>query len=500
MTKILVFCCNWCSYAGADSTGVARIQYSPNVRIIRVMCSGAVDPSLILGAFEYGIDGVMVTGCHVGDCHYISGNEKAEHRIKMTKKILSTLGIGEHRLRLEWISASESEKFALVVNKFASEISELRLDDTKRTHTIEKESISKIMKTTRTFLCISCGKCSGNCVLFYKTGFSPRSVIERTMIYQTSDYQNSEVWNCLTCARCSEHCPSDVRFHEFVKSMRIGNSKYECAHSGILHRFMRLSSKNLNQNRLWWITDNLRISRKNEILYFVGCLPYYDILFSWNLIEIARSTLAILNTSGITPMLLKNERCCGHDLLWSGDTHTFEKLATKNIEIIHKSGAKKIIFSCPECYRTFKYDYPQHEIEKLELFHISEFVAEKLTEGVLSVNKCNKTVTYHDSCRLGRHLKIYDEPRHVLSQICNLIEMPNTKNRSICCGTNSWLNCSSISKELQIDRLKEAKSVANNLITSCPKCLIHFNCAMRNMPIIPIIDFSRFVQDNLCTK
>jgi len=123
--KILVFACNWCSYAGADLAGVSRIQYPPNIRIIRVMCSGRVDPIYILKAFEYGADGVLVTGCHPGDCHYIDGNLKAKDRIDFLKECLKDIGIEPERLRLEWISASEGDKFARVVREMVEEVKKL---------------------------------------------------------------------------------------------------------------------------------------------------------------------------------------------------------------------------------------------------------------------------------------------------------------------------------------------------------------------------------------
>lgn len=116
--KIVAFCCNWCSYAGADLAGVSRFQYPPNARIVRVMCSGRVEPQFILRAFELGADGVLVAGCHIGDCHYISGNEKAQKKIEATKDLIDQLGIGSTRLRLEWISASEGSKFAETMKDF----------------------------------------------------------------------------------------------------------------------------------------------------------------------------------------------------------------------------------------------------------------------------------------------------------------------------------------------------------------------------------------------
>ncbi|MCK4481913.1 hydrogenase iron-sulfur subunit [Candidatus Bathyarchaeota archaeon] len=124
--KIIGFLCNWCAYAGADLAGVSRIQYPPNIRIIRVMCSGRVDPSFILEALKDGADGVLVAGCHLpSDCHYISGNFKALRRIKLLKNVLEQFGIEPERVRLEWISASEGDKFATVVKDMVEQIKKL---------------------------------------------------------------------------------------------------------------------------------------------------------------------------------------------------------------------------------------------------------------------------------------------------------------------------------------------------------------------------------------
>jgi F420-non-reducing hydrogenase iron-sulfur subunit len=123
--KILGIFCNWCSYTGADLAGTARMKYAPNVRIIRVMCSGRVDPQFILKAFEEGADGVLVAGCHPGDCHYIDGNHKTMGRIPILKRMLEQLGIEKERFRLEWISASEGERVAAVIDEMTEQVRKL---------------------------------------------------------------------------------------------------------------------------------------------------------------------------------------------------------------------------------------------------------------------------------------------------------------------------------------------------------------------------------------
>ncbi|MBY8989583.1 MAG: hydrogenase iron-sulfur subunit [Candidatus Lokiarchaeota archaeon] len=124
--KLLVFCCNWCSYAGADLAGVSRFQYPPNIRIIRVMCSGRVDPSFVLKALKNGADGILVSGCHIGDCHYITGNEYTQERFERLHNILiKQLGVDPKRVRLEWVSASEGKRFSEVITEFTNQIKEL---------------------------------------------------------------------------------------------------------------------------------------------------------------------------------------------------------------------------------------------------------------------------------------------------------------------------------------------------------------------------------------
>ncbi|MFQ5836622.1 MAG: hydrogenase iron-sulfur subunit [Candidatus Bathyarchaeia archaeon] len=122
---IVTFCCNWCSYAGADLAGTSRFEYPPNARIVRVMCSGRIDPTFVLSAFKWGADGVLITGCHPGDCHYVKGNFMMEKRFEFLKQALNQVGIEPERLRLEWISAGEGEKFAALIRDATRKIKEL---------------------------------------------------------------------------------------------------------------------------------------------------------------------------------------------------------------------------------------------------------------------------------------------------------------------------------------------------------------------------------------
>ncbi|MGD9506007.1 MAG: hydrogenase iron-sulfur subunit [Syntrophobacteraceae bacterium] len=120
--KMVAMLCNWCSYAGADLAGVSRLQYPSNIRVIRVMCSGMVSPHHIVHAFQRGADGVLIAGCHIGDCHYIRGNYMTIKRVKFMEGLLDFAGYSPERLRLEWISAAEGVKFAAVVREFTEKI------------------------------------------------------------------------------------------------------------------------------------------------------------------------------------------------------------------------------------------------------------------------------------------------------------------------------------------------------------------------------------------
>ena len=135
--KIVAFLCNWCSYTGADLAGTSRMKYASNIRIIRIMCSGRVEPTFVLKAFKEGADGILICGCHPGDCHYHEGNYKCLRRFHLLQKYLVQMGIPTERLKLEWISASEGAEFAKLVNEF--------------TETLKGLDPSKIKQTVETF-------------------------------------------------------------------------------------------------------------------------------------------------------------------------------------------------------------------------------------------------------------------------------------------------------------------------------------------------------------
>ena len=357
--------------------------------------------------------------------------------------------------------------------------------------------IKQIITDTGAYSCLDCGKCTVVCPISqYNPDFSPRKVVYNALYGEETDIvSNSQLWSCITCAMCEERCQSGVQYIELVKSLRarahnVGNTG-NCTHGGALESLMHImAADNLKQNRLDWLDKNLKTAVESDTFYFVGCQPYFDVIFSdlgVKTTNIAKSTVKILNKLGIVPALSPNERCCGHDLLWAGDVDNFARLAERNVKEISRSKAKRIVTACPEGYRTLKYDYPRYLGSfDFEVVHISQLLAEAVDNKKLEFRRIKKKVTYHDPCRLGRISGIYEEPRKLINAIpgLELVEMPRNRANSLCCGTQAWINCGTINKQIQVERLREAKATgADILLTSCPKCQIHLMCAMNDVTL-----------------
>jgi Fe-S oxidoreductase len=330
---------------------------------------------------------------------------------------------------------------------------------------------------------------------------------------------DNSIWTCLTCGSCSERCPSTVKFPEFIRGVRakakLTGNEGKCSQAGTLHLLMEMMAvSKLSQNRTYWIPDEAKVSKKGDVLYFVGCLPYLDVIYK-NIgagsLNIAKGALTILNKANISPVISNDERCCGHDLLWTGDSEGFEKLAKLNVKYIKESGAKTVVTTCSECFRTLSKDYPEY-IGDLDfnVLHISQFIEDLINNGKLKFPNHSQDIqriTYQDPCRLGRHMGIYDSPRNVISSTSNIkiTEMERNRESALCCGVSAWTNCKSHSKQMQIERMMEAKATgADILMTTCPKCNIHLKCSVHNeVPVerdkvaIEILDFTEIVSKAL---
>ncbi len=357
-----------------------------------------------------------------------------------------------------------------------------------------RKELAEALKKSRALLCYECGKCSGVCpVARFDRSFSPRSLLVRAVRGEDATLiEDVNVWSCLTCKLCDTRCPAAIDYGLLTKSVRAfvrhEGGEGMCTHGGAVHALTRImTSKELEQDRLGWVDDSLKISKKGDTLFFVGCAPYFDVVFSETgakTLDSAKGAIRLLNAAGVEPMLLPNERCCGHDLLWNGDVENFRMLAQQNLAMIEESGAKRVVVSCPEGYATMKVDYPNHFGDLgFEVVHLTELLAGEIEEGNLEFEGDGETtVTFQDPCRLGRHMGIYDAPRAIISALpgVELIDMQRSRERGICCGVGGWMNCTSFSKMIQATRLREAKSTgASVLVTACPKCEIHLKCALK---------------------
>jgi len=353
-----------------------------------------------------------------------------------------------------------------------------------------------ILRQTRATYCLDCGKCTGSCpVSRVDVTYSPRSTIERVLAGRPEDLMDDQhLWACLTCRQCTTVCPSDVDYPAFVIAARIEARKTGAegiyAHNAIMQQLMGIMGQTTKQNRTGWLTDDLQTATQGDDFYFVGCLPYFDIIFADLGIvstDAARDTVRLLNSIGITPTVSDDERCCGADLLLNGDEEGFRKLAEINVRVIAASGAKRVIFSCPECYNAFRNDYARYVGPlPFETIHLTELLAEHLDE--LELGELAETVTYHDPCRLGRYQSIYEEPRTLIEATgSELVEMSKNRAQSLCCGSVGWVNCGQCAKGIQIKRLGQAQDTgAERMITACPKCRIHLSCALRDMDEISV--------------
>jgi Fe-S oxidoreductase len=341
--------------------------------------------------------------------------------------------------------------------------------------------------------------------------FSPSQLIKRTVLDPDGDLaQVREIWACLSCASCSDRCPAEIDFPEFIsfhrqEARRTGNFPQE-SHHGILQTIAGLQTRNLKQQRNGWAKKAGAFRDTGEYFYFVGCLPFFDVTFRYlNLspLESARSVLMLLNKIGIEPVISNHERCCGHDALWCGDHATFRKLASWNLEVIRSSGAKTVLFSCPEGYVTFKKYYPKwFGALPFDVLHMTEFLARELPHAGLAFQAHSaETITYHDPCRLGRLAGIYEPPRQLLQFLpeTHLVEMERNRENALCCGTSAWMECSSYSKAIQTERMLEAvQTGAKALITVCPKCQIHLTCAQSGTDSeFQVIDLYAYLKERL---
>lgn len=356
--------------------------------------------------------------------------------------------------------------------------------------------------------CYQCGMCSGVCPkALVKPGFLPRKMVHEMITgHVERELESGDAWDCLTCGTCQAICPMNVDFLDMVRELRRAGNSANCkvAHDNTLGMdfYNILKNKNTKPRRKKFLAKDVKTDDKSDVLYFMGCVTYLDIIFKDDVgfegMDIADNTIRLLNAVGITPAVLDEEKCCGHDQFWRGQNEFFEEFAKQNVEYLKKY--KTIVTSCPECYRTLAVDYKDRLGIELNVKHISELLAEKV--GEIEPNGSRK-VTFHDSCRLGRYMNVYDQPRELLKKAGHeVLEMTKTREESICCGVSAFVNCDDENKEIRRRKMRDAVDTgAEVLVTPCPKCQIHLKCLQSDASEpdydIKIVDLSTLLAENI---
>jgi Fe-S oxidoreductase len=385
-------------------------------------------------------------------------------------------------------------------------------------------ALDTLRRATAAAVCLECGKCSTLCplALFQPAPFGSFSASRLAAVRDADEATNGgrlAVERCLTCGLCEVRCPQGVRFVDFVGGLRRelpGSWPERCSHGDVLRAAARLaaSAEPGAERPLDWLDDDLAVAEEGEVGLFVGCLPLYDVLFEHALgirpTDVARAAVRLLNRLGIEPVVAPEERCCGHDLAWSGDEGSFAGLAAANAAAFKARGVKQLVSPCAECTRTWRLDYPRVAPDyRPRVDHLAEFLATRL-DGDSPPDfaaGAPARLSYQDPCRLGRHLGVYEAPRRVIGALpgVELEEMEASGRDAICCGTSGFLTCDAASRALQLERLESARAAgAETLITACPKCWIHFACAQAGErrrgaepPDVVVEDFTVFVSQRL---
>lgn len=497
--NIILFLCNWGPHTAYQTLQDQAADIPPEVKMVRIPCTGRISKALLFKAFENGADGVALVGCEPGSCRYGSGTVTARDNTEDTREILEYLGLGKERLRWATFLPDESAALLAFLQEFAADIRRagkspvvpsepLPVDDSRK-------KLSDIISGHDIFACQDCGKCTSACSLALAgMPFSPRALATSLIAGDTqSPSVQGHVWSCLTCGLCYDRCPSAVNFPDFIRDVRTimdpNTIEARPAHGGFFQSLMRaMTSPDLKADRWGWLPDDIRIDPAGKVLFFGGCAPYIDVFFERHLEVQTRNIitdgLRLLNFFDVQPAVLDNERCCGHDLLWSGDPHNFRKLAKLNAEMIQDSGIEEIITACPECYRTLRHDYAEQGIRlDVKITHLYDFLEKEIEKGAVGFKKLDRKITFQDPCRLSRFENKAELPRLLIHhlKLSGFEEMQNHKSSAICCGNSAWTRCDSYSKALQVKRLRQARDTGGDLlVTACPKCQIHLRCAMED--------------------
>ncbi len=333
-------------------------------------------------------------------------------------------------------------------------------------------------------LCYQCGKCDTVCPWNRVRKFFIRTLIHQGQLGLVP-FESEDLWFCTTCRNCVQQCPRGVKIIDVMRAMRrilVPDGVVPASIPNLRSVMTSIASVGnpfrQEKDRAEW-AEPLSVkafTEGTEFLYFPCCYPSYEP----RLKKVAHATAGLLQKAGVDFGLLgSKENCCGESVRAAGNEDLFKRLARENIKTFIDHGVKKILASSPHCYHTFKNDYTEFKTN-FEVLHITQYLFELIQRGRLEITKeYKKKVTYHDPCYLGRHNGIYEEPREILRSIpgLQLIEMPDSKENSLCCGMGGgriWMETAKGERFSDI-RLQQALAIgAEVLVTACPYCITQF--------------------------
>ena len=330
--------------------------------------------------------------------------------------------------------------------------------------------------------CYGCDLCDDACpVRLFNAGD------KLNIIYNTWNNEDDGVplYSCLTCTACTNACPQLVDYDSYVdirRSLIVGGPPATEIPHTLLQAVLAAEAEEEADEAFVSVED---YPIDSNVGYYPGCVDYIDqeMIFShvnegdMNLGETTTAAFTIFEEMGDDVTYLGRDflKCCGHDQKWQGLSEVFEKLKVYNQKKLGESGIDTLVTSCAECFRTFALDY---ELEGMKIMHTTEYLVENGFDMDLALDD-DVTVTYHDPCRLGRQMDLYDKPRDLVQSVegVNLVEMEHHGEDALCCGVSSMMSCNENSRALRLQRFDEVNATgADVMLTTCPKCVAHFEC------------------------